>query len=258
MKNYWVIALLAMTSPLHTANADELANEGHDSMMQDIALEARSDDESIRIAMLVYQDVVLQDFAGPMEVFSKAQNLTQGLYETFTVAVSREQLTTENGLLKISPDYTFDDMPAADYLVIPGANINVINRMVADDDVHNFITSWNRRADATVVTVCTGTYLLADTGMLDNRRATTHFFVADDFAEQYPTIDVARNVRFVSDGDIITSSGITSGIDAALYIVGKNSGVRIRDMISRAMQYEFHVEEAWPVSPNNMQYTRAE
>ncbi len=206
------------------------------------------------IAMLVYDNIVLQDLAGPMEVFSKARNLTRGKYQVFTVALSSGQIETENSLLKITPSYTIADMPPADYLVVPGASMPVIEEMLHNKTLRNFLINWAGKAGRKTVSVCTASYLLANAGLLDGRRATTHFFVADNFANRFPSVKLVRDIRFVRSGRLITSSGVTSGIDAALNIVGEISGEQIRGMISRALQYAYRVEEAWPVAPDGMSY----
>lgn len=251
MKKY----ILFLCVVMGCAGAYATPEQAHKHVM-DKALGQAQHTETIRIAVLVYPEVVLQDMAGPMEVFSKAKNLSNGKYETYTVALSEGAIETENGQLKIKPDYVFGNVPDADYLLIPGANMPVINKLVDGHTYADFIRKWGQQDDSSVVSICTGSYLLADTGLLNGYRATTHFFVADDFSEQYPEVNLVRDVRFVDAGKYITSSGVTSGIDAALHIVDKHSGSTMRKMIARALQYRFHQEEDWPVSPHGMKYRR--
>lgn len=224
----------------------------HQQQMHTVASEVQQ--TNVRIAILLYPDVVLQDFAGPMEVFSKAKNLSQGKYEIFTVAKDLQQVQTENGLLKMSPDYRLDSMPAADYLIIPGASMPIVQTLVKDKTYADFIMRWTKQADRPLVTICTGAYLAAATGLLDGKKVTTHYFVAEDLAEQYPKVQLVKDVRFVDEGNIVTSAGVTSGIDVALYIVGKHSGEKMKAMIERAMQYTYHEAEKWPVAPHGMRY----
>ena len=188
----------------------------HDQMMAQIGQQAAQSQEMVEIAVLVYEDIVLQDFAGPLEVFSKATNLTHGMYRVFTVANQEGPLHTENGLLEITPDYSIANMPDADYLIIPGASMPVINELMTQSWVTDFLADWVSRENAKTVSICTATYLLAQTGVLDGKKATTHFFVADDFESMFPEVEVIRDVRFVDPGEVLTSSGVTSGIDAAL------------------------------------------
>ncbi|TPN85271.1 DJ-1/PfpI family protein [Aquimarina algicola] len=234
-----------------------IAQENNHKKMMDSIIELDNNINKVnKIAVLVYQDIVLQDVAGPIEVFSKAKKLTKGNYEIFTVALDTSIISTENKIIKIKPDYTIDNMPDADYLVIPGASMPVINNLVDNNIYTKFITHWNNQKDTKTISICTGSYLLAETKALDHKKATTHYFVADDFSKKYSKIMLLKNVRFVDEGKFITSSGITSGIDAALHIVGIHSGDHIKQMISRALQYDFKEKSKWPVAPNNMKYTR--
>lgn len=226
--------------------------ETHQQKMDNISKNAQKD--TISIAVLLYNNVVLQDFAGPIEVFSKAQNLTKGKYKTFTFGLESEDIYTENNMLKMKADYTLDNLPKADYIIIPGASMPVIQELMKNEKLKKFIQQQNTNISSKIVSICTASYLLANSGILDGKKATTHYFVADDFEEKFQNIKLIRNVRFVDEGKIITSSGITSGIDAALYIVGENSGNKIRDMINRALQYTYEQNEPWPVVPSGMNY----
>jgi len=210
--------------------------------------------DTITIAVLLYNNVVLQDFAGPMEVFSKAEKLTRGKYKMFTVGLTSGEIHSENNLLQIKPDYTVDYFPKADYVVIPGGSMQVIEELMKNEKLSTYIKEWNASSSTKVVSICTAAYLLANTGILDGKSATTHFFVADDFEEQFQKVNLIRDVRFVDEGTFITSSGVTSGIDAALYIVEKQSGKKIQEMISRALQYNYIINEKWPIAPNGMRY----
>lgn len=226
----------------------------HMAKMSSVANTKTSD--TIKIAVLLYDGVVLQDFAGPIEVFSKAKKLTKGKYEIFSIAIDTMLIGTENRIVNIKPDYTFEEMPSADYLLIPGGSMPVINQLVRNTVYTDFISEWNRKPNTKTLSVCTGAYLLAQTEALNGKRATTHYFVADDFSKQYPKIELVKNVRFVDEGKFITSSGITSGIDASLYIVEKHSGSNIKNMINRALQYDYQEKKDWPIAPNGMKYSR--
>jgi transcriptional regulator GlxA family with amidase domain len=210
--------------------------------------------DPLRITVLVFDHVVLQDLAGPLEVFSKAHNLTQGQYSTFTVAPTMEQVLTENSGLTLTPDYSFATMPEADYLIIPGASMPVINTLRADADFSAFLSRWLSKAAVKTVSICTAAYLLADIGVMNNKKATTYFFVADDFASHFPLIELVRDVRFVEQQNIISSSGVTSGIDAALYSVGQHSGAPLRNMIARALRYDYQQQHDWPIAEHGMTY----
>ncbi len=224
--------------------------DSHQQKMNSIVQEK----DTISIAILLYDNVVLQDFSGPMEVFDKAQNLTKGKYKTFTIGLKSKEIHTENSLLKITTDYTLRDFTKADYIIIPGASMPVIKELMTDKILTKFIQRENTKVKTKIVSVCTASYLLANAGILDGKKATTHYFVAEDFREQYPNVQLVQNVRYVDQGKIITSSGVTSGIDAALYIVGQHSGEMIQGMINRALQYTYGQNEIWPIAPQGMRY----
>ena len=230
----------------------QISTENHLRQMNNISNINKQD--TITVAVLLYDDVVLQDFAGPIEVFDKAQNLTKGKFRTFTVGLSSKEIHTENNLLKITADYTLAHFPKADYIIIPGASMPIIQKLTENELLTSFLKKENADPKTKIVSVCTASYLLAKAGILDGKKATTHYFVADDFEEQYPKIQLVRNVRFVDEGKIITSSGVTSGIDAALHIVGQHSGKTIQGMINRALQYTYGQNETWPTAPKGMRY----
>ncbi len=227
--------------------------EAHQLKMDKVSDKVEKQD-TVKIAVVLYNNIVLQDFAGPMEVFSKAKNLTKGKYKIFTVGLDAKEIYTENNLLKIQADYTLEKFPKSDYIIIPGASMPTIKELMNNEKLKSSIIQWNENPETTVVSVCTASYLLANSGILNRKKATTHYFVADDFEEHYPKIQLIRNVRFVDEGKMMTSSGITSGIDAALHIVEQNSGEMIRAMINRALQYNFGENENWPIAPNGMRY----
>ena len=224
----------------------------HQQEMYSIVKKIQQD--TVSVAVLLYDNVVLQDFAGPIEVFDKAQNLTKGKFRTFTVGLSSKEIHTENNLLKITADYTLAHFPKADYIIIPGASMPMIQKLMENKSLTTFLKKQNADPKTKIVSVCTASYLLANAGILDDKKATTHYFVADDFEEKFPKIQLIRNVRFVDEGKIITSSGVTSGIDAALYIVGQHSGEMIQGMINRALQYTYGQNETWPTAPKGMRY----
>lgn len=244
--------ILIMLSLLGIRSYAQHYPESHLQKMDDMSRKAQQD--TLRIAILLYNDIVVQDFAGPLEVFSKAKNLTKGKYLIYTVGLNSGEIITENSLLKIKTDYTVENFPNVDYVIIPGASMPVINELMKVEKLKFLINDWNNNPAITIVSICTASYFLANTGILNDKKATTQYFVADDFAEKYPKVQLIRDVRYVDEGKIITASGGTSGIDAALYIVGRHSGEFIQAMINRALQYNYSKNEKWPVPAKGMKY----
>ncbi|SEW38444.1 GlxA family transcriptional regulator [Chitinophaga arvensicola] len=210
----------------------------------------------VKVAVLLYPGVELQDFAGPADVFVKAAGVTRGQYDVYTVSLQPGMIYTESDKVAIKPAYQLTNMPKPDILVIPGASMTVIETLRTDSAMYSFIRKYKDSA-AVTMSVCTGAYLLGRTGALDQIRSTTHFFVADDFQETFPHTTLIKDVRYVDEGHIITTSGVTSGIDGALHLVERYSGEKIAAMVARGMQYNTHREEAWPVAPAGMKFQRS-
>lgn len=204
----------------------------------------------VKVAVLLYPGMELQDFAGPADVFTKAAAITRGEYRLYTVSMKQELVYTE-GHVGIQPDYTITQLPKTDVLIIPGASMVVMDSLRKDSAILSLIRRYQDSVSV-VMSVCTGAYLLAEAGLLDHQKATTHFFVADDFSKAFPGITLVRDVRYADEGNILTTAGVTAGIDGALHLVERYSGDRIAGMVARAMQYTPHREEPWPQAPTGM------
>jgi transcriptional regulator GlxA family with amidase domain len=193
------------------------------------------------VGILIFDDVEVLDFAGPFEVFSRTR-LEPGAdsrrrddsapFDTFTVARSREPVTAIGGLTVI-PRYSWAEAPPIDILVIPGG---FGTRALLDDGP---TLAWIRETAARssqVTSVCTGALLLAKVGLLKGRRATTHWAGLDLLASLDPTILVQRDARVVSDG-IVTSAGVSAGIDMAFTIVDRICGRGVADETAHYIEY---------------------
>ena len=180
------------------------------------------------VAILMYDDVQIIDFAAPYEVFGQAQ------FEVFTVSSSGKPVTTTMGL-SVNPTYSFATMPAADAILIPGGDTQ---RVMHDEKVLSWLKTQQKSAKH-ILSVCTGAYILAESGLLDGKSATTFHRALDGFEKDYPAISVARQQRFVDNGQIITSAGLSSGIDASLHLVSQVLGQ------DRARTVALHLEYDW-------------
>lgn len=208
----------------------------------------------VKVAILLYPGISLQDFAGPAEVFTKAKEITRGAYEVYTVSFRQEMVYTE-GHIGIQPTYSIPRMPKPDLLIIPGAPVKVIDSLRNDSTLLSFIRQYQDSVSV-LLSISTGTFLLAAAGLLDHQPATTHYFVADEFAGAFPAATLVKNVRYVDDGNIITTAGVTAGMDGALHLVERYSGERIAGMVARGMQYTPKREEPWPMAPTGMDYKK--
>jgi len=167
------------------------------------------------VEILMYEGVELMDFAGPAEVFIVAAD--GKAFRVLTVAASTKPLKTMGGVT-LTPDFTFADAPHADILIVPGGNMGAVGKQGRE---------WLRTAGADagiVMSVCFGAMLLADVGMLDGIEATTHHLGIQGLKQMAPKCKVVEGKRFVDSGKIITTAGVTAGIDGALHVVDRLLG----------------------------------
>jgi transcriptional regulator GlxA family with amidase domain len=170
------------------------------------------------IGILVFNDIELLDFAGPYEVFSVTDELNDhSLCKCFTIEESGKIIRSVNGL-KIVPDYSFLNCPNIDILIIPGG-IGT-KELLEDDSVLKWISQRSELSEITF-SVCSGSRLLGKIGLLDNLEYITHHEVIEDMISIAPTAILSKNKRFVDNGKIMTSAGISAGIDLSLYLVEK-------------------------------------
>ncbi|MFW2177738.1 MULTISPECIES: DJ-1/PfpI family protein [unclassified Moraxella] len=192
------------------------------------------------VGIFMFNEVEVLDFAGAFEVFSLAEDEHRDkLFKVITIAQTPDIIHARNGL-QIKPDYQFDNHPTLDVLVIPGgygAEKIEINNATA--------LGWIAKNHAQVsqtLSICTGAFLLAEIGVLDGKMATTHWMDLPLFAKEYPQIDVVANRRYVDAGDVITSAGISSGIQASLYTVSKLTSKQIANATAKRMEFDFYLD----------------
>jgi transcriptional regulator GlxA family with amidase domain len=193
------------------------------------------------VGILIFDGVEVLDFAGPFEVFSRTR-LTPGAesrrsddsapFSVFTVSRSRASIRT-TGDLEVVPHHGFADAPPIDLLLVPGG---FGTRALVDDAP---TLDWIRRVSATArktTSVCTGSLLLAKAGLLEGRRATTHWGALDLLDGMGAGVAVDRERRVVDDG-VITSAGVASGIDMAFYVVETLFGRAVADETAHYIEY---------------------
>jgi transcriptional regulator GlxA family with amidase domain len=199
--------------------------------------------DTLTVGIVLFDDVEVLDFAGPFEVFAVAGNITDGGFSVVTVAEradAQAPIVACNGL-KVVPDYALADAPHLDILVVPGGQGT--RREVSNARLISWIRQ--RAADASLTTsVCTGSFLLAETGILQGRSVTTHWASVQRMRDSYQWINVRGDARFVDEGDIVTSAGISAGIDMSLYVVGRLKGADIAARTARQMEYDHYSPDA--------------
>lgn len=181
-----------------------------------------------KVAILLFEGVQIIDFTGPYEIFGQAR------YEVYTVSKTGKMINTAMNM-KVQPTYSFDNAPQPDILVIPGGNF------VASSRDKNTI-SWIKKIEQGtehLMSVCNGAFILAKTNLLEGKTATTFYAQIPQLRKNYPKTKVVSDQRFVDNGKIITSAGLSAGIEAALHLVAKDKG------LGAAQQIALHIEYLW-------------
>ncbi len=191
--------------------------------------------EIIQVGILLFNEVEVLDFAGPFEVFSVATENNTKLFNAFTIGESDKTIIARNGL-KVIPEYTIQNHPEFDILIIPGGygaeHIEIKNKTIL-----NWIKAQQAKVDM-LASICTGAFLLAQSGILDNIKATTHWMDLDRLENEYPKVTVIRGVKFVDEGKIITAGGISAGINMSFHIIERLLGKKVVEETAKRMEYD--------------------
>jgi transcriptional regulator GlxA family with amidase domain len=202
---------------------------------------------SIPVAFLISEGAQMIDFAGPWEVFQDVMvpGRTDNPFRLYTVSESTAPIHTSGGM-KIVPDYTFENAPAPKVIVIP-----------AQSQPSEATLEWIRKSTKTTdvtMSVCTGAFVLAKTGLLSGKAATTFHGAFVSFANQFPDIHLKRGARFVEDGNLATAGGLSSGIDLALHVVERYFGREVAQKTAYNMEYQ---GQGWMNPDSNQVYATA-
>jgi transcriptional regulator GlxA family with amidase domain len=189
-----------------------------------------------RVGIFLFDEVEVLDFAGPFEVFSVTE-LNNGVAPFFveTVSETGEWIRAGSGL-KVQPDYSFQDMPRFDILIVPGGK-GAREKELYNDDVIIWLAEQMQQVEL-MASVCTGALLLAKAGLLDGKKATTHWESLDMFSMEFPEVDVQHGMKFIDEGRVITSGGISAGIDMSFHIVKRLVGTEAALKTARVMEYD--------------------
>lgn len=197
--------------------------------------------ERKRVGILIFDNVEVLDFCGPFEVFSATRSNPErfreepSLFDVFLVAEQADTIVATGGL-RVMPDYTTTDCPPLDVLVVPGGWGT--RRVLKNQSLLAWIEARGRQVE-TLTSVCTGSMVLGQTGLLDGRRATTHWLSLDWMRQSFPGVSVEDRLHVVEDGHVLTSAGISAGIDMALRVVTRYYGEEIGRATARYMEYPF-------------------
>ncbi|GHO94546.1 AraC family transcriptional regulator [Reticulibacter mediterranei] len=188
------------------------------------------------VAILIFDDVEVLDFCGPFEVFSVTGQRDGGEtpFHVYTVATKNGPILARNGL-SVNPRYTIENCPQPDVLLVPGGYGT--RRLVHDETILQWIKAQSERVEL-LLSVCTGALLLGKVGLLDGLSATTHWAAMDELRAVAPNTEIRPDERYVDNGKIVLSAGVSAGIDMALYIVSRLLGTAQAAETARHMQYD--------------------
>ncbi len=186
----------------------------------------------MRIAFPIFPGAEELDLAGPWETLALAREYGGREIDLFTAALTREPVRLRGGL-RVVPDYAFSSEPAPDLIVVPGGP------GTRDEASARPVVAWltTRRQTPLIASVCTGALLLAQAGVLDGHRATTHHRWLELLAARHPSVEVVEGTRVVDDGAVVTGGGVTAGIDVGLHLVERLFDAELSAEVASVMEY---------------------
>ncbi|MGP4108840.1 DJ-1/PfpI family protein [Virgibacillus sp. L01] len=201
-----------------------------------------------KVGILLFDYVDVLDFAGPAEVLSLTANnkAVQALtlykkhllptrpFEVFTLSETGMEIKTHSGI-KVEPDFSIDDSPELDILIVPGGPLRAVQSMAKNQKIIDWIIK--HKSIEYICSVCTGAYILGGTGLLDGKKATTHHLALKLLQEKYPEIQALSDRKVVQDGNIISSGGVSSGINMALYIIEQIVGESTAERTAKTIEF---------------------
>ena len=183
--------------------------------------------EKLSICFYLQDNVEILDFAGPLEVFSMAG------FNVFIVSKTKDKIVSQ-GSLSIIPDYSIENAPESDVMVFFGG---AHSKPANDTSVIKWIQSRKGKTKY-YISVCTGAFILGKAGILDNLTATTYHTRISELQKALPKTNVIADVRFVDNGSVITTAGISAGIDGALHFISKIKGAEFAKTIAENIEYD--------------------
>jgi transcriptional regulator GlxA family with amidase domain len=193
------------------------------------------------VGIFIFDEIEVLDLGGPFEVFSTASRVQQRLapgaaqpFEVFTIADTIRPVRARGGLI-VQPNFDLTNHPAIDVLIVPGGVVTAeLNRPLIIDWIRDTASK-----AALTASVCTGAFLLAKAGLLTGKTITTHWHDIDDFQAMFPGVPVERGKRWVDNGSVVTSAGISAGIDMSLHLVARLESEDLAVHTARQMEYNW-------------------
>lgn len=191
----------------------------------------------VNVAIYIFDDVEALDFSGPYEVFTCASRIhdsEDSLFNVFTVAESLNLVRSRAGM-KVMPEFSLSEHPDIDCLIIPGG---VVSNEICKEHVVHWIYEQSKRVMITG-SVCTGAFLLAQAGILDDKSATTHWEDISYLRSMFPQVSVKEGVRWVDEGNVVSSAGISAGIDMSLHLVERLHGKQLAERTAKQLEFDW-------------------
>lgn len=188
----------------------------------------------MNVAILIYEGIYMLDFTGPYEIFVDTYSKDgKPLFNAYTVAPGDSMIKAHSGL-KVQADYSIKNAPQPDILVVPGGDLSLLKN---NEPLKKWLIETANKSQI-VVSVCTGAFILSSAGLLDGMEATTWYGAIDKLQELTPKAKVVKDKRITDNGKIITTAGVSAGIDGALYIVSRLFGKETAAATAKYIEYK--------------------
>jgi transcriptional regulator GlxA family with amidase domain len=194
---------------------------------------AHTGNKKMNVAIFIYDGVEILDFSGPGEVFAATVVDSNFAFNVYTVAVNKNPILSQ-GFVTVTPQYSIDDCPKPDILVLPGGSTG---NSVRNEKLIKWVKNISEDTKITM-SVCTGAMLLSKAGLLDGKECTTWHGAIDRLQKITPKTKVHKNTRFVDNGHIVTTAGVSAGIDGALHVVSRLFGEEKAKEAAYYMEYD--------------------
>jgi transcriptional regulator GlxA family with amidase domain len=190
---------------------------------------------ALNVGIYLYDQAEVLDFSGPFEVFSTANRLVaEPVFNVFLVGETGAQIQARGGF-QVNPAYGFDNHPAIDVLIVVGG---VHTQELLKPKVVDWVASVAEQAKL-VASVCTGAFLLAQAGVIEQETVTTHWEDIADLRRDFPSLNVVENTPWVDQGRLVTSAGISAGIGMSLHLVSRLHSLELATRTARQMEFDW-------------------
>ncbi|RXJ75370.1 glutamine amidotransferase [Arcobacter sp. F155] len=188
----------------------------------------------MNIGIYIYDNAEVLDFSGPYEVFSVANRFLEEKHNLFFIS-EKEEVIKARGEYKVLSDFTIETHPKLDVLIVVGG---VHTKELEKQNVINWLTKQTKTCKL-IASVCTGVFLLAKANIVTNHKVTTHWEDIEDLKNSFPSLDVKDDVRWVDEGNIVSSAGISAGIDMSLHLISKLYNEDLALKTAKQMQFDW-------------------